>query len=146
MPARLRQARLCLLVAALLTAACTPADDTIDPEGKTFDAVAPAEVVTLSGTEPFWTVRIKQGEAVWMTPGNPGGTRFAVTRFAGNNGLGFTGALNGDAFTATLTPGECSDGMSNRTFPFVATLAVGGETLLGCGYTTGQPFIGDAAP
>ncbi|MEQ5787485.1 hypothetical protein J3454_06225 [Erythrobacter sp. NFXS35] len=131
---------------ALLVAACTPADDAIDPEGRTFDAVAPTEVVTISGTEPFWTARIKQGEAVWMTPGNPGGTRFAVTRFAGNNGLGFTGELNGDAFTATLTPGDCSDGMSNRTFPFVATVAVGEETLMGCGYTTGQPFTGDAAP
>lgn len=143
MPARLRHL---LLPAALLASACTPADDAIDPDGKTFDAVAPTEVVTLAGTEPFWTARIKQGEAAWMTPDNPGGTRFPVTRFAGNNGLGFTGELNGDDFTATLTPGECSDGMSNRTFPFVATIIVGEETLMGCGYTTGQPFTGDAAP
>jgi uncharacterized membrane protein len=54
--------------------------------------------------------------------------------------------LNGEAFTATLTPGDCSDGMSDRTFPFVATIALGEETLRGCGYTTSQPFTGDAAP
>ena len=36
--------------------------------------------------------------------------------------------------------------MSDRRYPFVATIALGGETFEGCGYTTGQPFTGDAAP
>jgi uncharacterized membrane protein len=135
-----------LAAAAVLTAACSPANDGIDPEGRTFDEVAPDEVVNLAGTEPFWNVRIASGEAVWTTPENPGGTRFAVTRFAGNNGLGFSGELDGESFIATLTPGDCNDGMSNRSFPFVATIALGGETLEGCGSTTGQPFTGDPAP
>jgi len=54
--------------------------------------------------------------------------------------------LDGKPLTATLTPGECSDGMSDRRFPFVATIALGGETFAGCGYTTSQPFTGDEAP
>jgi len=146
MPARLCLSHRCVLLALLLPVACSSGNDAIDPDGSTFDAVAPEEVVTLAGTEPFWNVRIAEGEAVWMTPGNPGGTRFAITRFAGNNGLGFSGTLNDQPFNATLTPGDCSDGMSNRTFPFVTTIALGGETLMGCGYTTGQPFTGDEAP
>ena len=133
-------------VLALGLAACTPAQDGIDPGGETFDQVAADEVVTLVGTEPFWNVAIDKGEALYTTPENQPGTRFAVTRFAGNNGLGFSGELDGRAFTATLTPGDCSDGMSDRTFPFVATIALGEETLRGCGYTTSQPFTGDAAP
>ncbi|TAD71984.1 MAG: hypothetical protein EAY70_13770 [Sphingomonadales bacterium] len=138
---------LAALAAVVLTAACTSGTDAIDPEGKTFDAVAPAEVVTLTGTEPFWNVRIAGSEAIWTTPENqPEGTRFAVTRFAGNNGLGFSGTMAGTAFTATLTPGECNDGMSDRRFPFVATIALGGETLQGCGYTDRQPYTGDPAP
>jgi uncharacterized membrane protein len=140
--------RRCSVLAALLwgLAACQSGNDAIDPKGKTFDAVAPEESVTLTGTEPFWNARITGDEATWNTPDRPGGTRFAVTRFAGNNGLGFSGTLDGEPFTATLTPGECSDGMSDRRFPFVATIALGGETLAGCGYTTSQPFTGGEAP
>lgn len=135
-----------LLLALSVQPACTPAADTIDPNGKTFDAVAPEEVVTLTGTEPFWGMRIADGQARYSNPDHPEGTAFAVTRFAGNGGLGFSGTLDGAAVTITLTPGACSDGMSDRSYPYVATVALGEATLRGCGYTDRQPFTGDAAP
>ncbi len=136
-----------LVALPLALAACTPAkQDGIDPEGKAFDRVAPDEVVTLLGTEPFWNLRIQGGAGVWTTPDNQPGTTLPLKRFPGNGGLGFTGSLDGKALTATLTPGTCSDGMSDRRFPFVATIALGGETFEGCGYTTSQPFSGDKAP
>ncbi|WP_285711542.1 COG3650 family protein [Erythrobacter oryzae] len=141
------QPRLPLLAALALAAACTPAQtDGIDPEGKPFDKVAPQEAVTMLGTEPFWNLSVKGGEGVWTTPDTPDGTKLALKRFAGNGGLGFSGQLDGKPFTATLTPGQCSDGMSDRRFPFVATIALGGETLTGCGYTDSQPFTGPEAP
>ncbi|WP_086618972.1 COG3650 family protein [Erythrobacter tepidarius] len=134
-------------LAVLLLAACSPArKHGIDPKGQTFDAVAPEEAVTMIGTEPFWNLRITAGEGVWATPENPSGTRIALSRFAGNGGLGFTGTLDGRPLTATLTPGQCSDGMSERAYPFVATIALHGETLQGCGYTDRQPFTGEPAP
>jgi uncharacterized membrane protein len=141
-------ARLLPLTALLaVAAACTPdKTDGIDPQGKAFDAIAPGETVTLLGTEPFWNLKVEGGEGVWTTPENQSGTRFAVVRFAGNNGLGLTSTLDGQPFAATVTPGQCSDGMSDRIFPFIATIALGGETLRGCGYTTSQPFTGDPAP
>lgn len=129
-----------LLAALLLAAACTPAGDGIDPDGKAFDAVGPEETVTMLGTEPFWNVTITGERARYSDPEQPEGLAFTVTRFSGNGGLGFSGTLEDKALTATLTPGDCSDGMSDRTFPFVATIALGGETLRGCGYTTGQPY------
>lgn len=136
-----------LAMLALALAACTPAQtDGIDPQGKPFDKVAAEEVVTLTGTEPFWTFKVEGDEGVWTTPESPSGTRIAVKRFAGNGGLGFTATLDGKPLTATLTPGQCSDGMSDRAFPFVATIALGGETLQGCGYTDSQPFTGPEAP
>lgn len=139
--------RLPLLAALVLAAACTPAKtDGIDPQGKAFDAVAPQEAVTMLGTEPFWNLAVTGDEGLWTTPDNQPGSRFAVKRFAGNGGLGFSGEVDGKALTATLTPGQCSDGMSDRSFPFVATIALGGETLKGCGYTDSQPFTGPAAP
>ncbi len=137
-----------ICAALLLASACTPTQqDGVDPKGKTFDAVRGDEVVTLTGTEPFWNVTITGDAARYSNPEHPEGFDFAVTRFAGNNGLGFSGTLFAEPFTATLTPGTCSDGMSDRRFPFVATIALGGETLEGCGYTTSQPFTGgETAP
>lgn len=134
-------------LSAAMLGACTPAQtDGIDPDGQAFDAVAPDETITLVGTEPFWRLEANGAQGVWTTPGNHSGTPFAVTRFAGNGGLGLSGTLDGKGLTATLTPGNCSDGMSDRVFPFVATIALDGETLEGCGYTTSQPFTGPAAP
>ena len=136
-----------LAVLAVAAGACTPAKtDGIDPEGKAFDAVAPQEAVTMLGTEPFWNLKVEGDTGLWTTPDNQPGTQLALTRFAGNGGLGFSGTLEGKPFTATLTPGTCSDGMSDRAFPFVATIAWGGETLAGCGYTDSQPVTGDPAP
>lgn len=134
-----------MLLAAALPIGCSPTADRIDPQGKTFDGVAPQDVVTLSGTEPFWTLVIDGGQAVWTTPDDQSGTRFAAQRFAGNNGLGFSGTLDGKPIAATLTPGECSDGMSDRQFPFVATVAWGDETYEGCGHTGAQAFTGEGA-
>jgi uncharacterized membrane protein len=130
----------------MLPVACTPAADGIDPKGKVFSAIAPDEAITLTGTEPFWGFKIANGQANYANPDHPEGFDFAVTRFAGNNGLGFSGTLDGAAVSITLTPGQCSDGMSDRTYPYVATIALGEETLRGCGYTDRQPFTGDAAP
>lgn len=139
----------CLLLAAptFAIAACTPAnDDGIDPQGKVFDGIAPQEAVTMIGTEPFWNLDINGTEGLWIIPDNQPGTRFGAKRFAGNGGLSFSGTVDGKPLIATLTPGTCSDGMSDRTFPYVATIALGGETFEGCGYTDRQPFTGDEAP
>lgn len=139
--------RRCHPILLLGLAACTPApQDGIDPEGQTFDAVAPDEIVNLVGTEPFWMMQVEGAKGVWTTPERQPGTVFTVTRFAGNGGLGFSGTLDGKPLTATLTPGQCSDGMSDSRYPFVATIAFGGETFAGCGYTTRQPFTVDTAP
>lgn len=143
----LRSMPLAAIPLALGLAACTPAQtDGIDPKGKAFDKVAAEEVVTFVGTEPFWSLEVKGTEGVWTTPDNQSGTRFAVSRMAGNGGLGFTGTLDGKPFAATLTLGNCNDGMSDRRFPYVATIALGGETFEGCAYTDKQPFSGPAAP
>ncbi len=149
---------------SLLAACSPPAADSDDPAPVAAPATAPApmglvtdgaapppavspdEQVNMVGTEPFWNLTITRDQAVWTTPEIQPGTSFAIKRFVGNGGLGFSGELDGKPFTATLTPGQCSDGMSDRSFPFVATIALGGETLEGCGYTDSQPFTGPEAP
>lgn len=146
MRARLHQSCLLLPFSAMLPVACTPATQGVDPKGETFAAIAPEEAIILTGTEPFWSVEIEGDQANYNNPDHPEGYDFAVSRFAGNNGLGFSGILAGAAVTVSITPGQCSDGMSDRSYPYVATIALGEETLRGCGYTDRQPFTGDAAP
>jgi uncharacterized membrane protein len=143
---RSRKALTLIAAAALSLAGCAPSKDGIDPKGKTFDGIAPDEIITLTGTEPFWAIQINGEAATYSNPEHPEGFAFAVARFAGNNGLGLTGTLFEKPVTITLTPGQCSDGMSDRAFPYVATVALGEETLRGCGYTDKQPYSGDAAP
>ncbi|MFN3990632.1 MAG: COG3650 family protein [Erythrobacter sp.] len=134
-------------LAAILAACSAPAEQGVTTEkAAPYDGIAADEIITLAGNEPFWSVKIENEVANYLTPDNPSGTPFEVTRFAGNNGLGFSGMLDGAEVTITVTPGECSDGMSDRTYPFTATVKLGEESLSGCGYTDKQGFTGEAAP
>lgn len=129
----------------LALSACTPGEQ-ISRETEPFDGIGEQETVTLLGTEPFWSFEISGNRATYTEPENPTGSQFTVARFAGNNGLSFTGELDGQSVTIAVTPGACSDGMSDREFPYTATVALGDRQLEGCGYTDQQPFTGDPAP
>jgi uncharacterized membrane protein len=41
-------------------------------------------------------------------------------------------AEDGTALVVTLIATECSDGMSDRTYPLTARVELGGQTLNGC--------------
>jgi uncharacterized membrane protein len=88
---------------------------------------------------------------LYTTPENPGGTTISVSRTAGNNGLGFNGEMGGRRFDMAVSLADCSDGMSERTYPFTVTLSFGAEQRGGCGWTAARPFraaapSGDASP
>ena len=143
-----RTALLALMGSASLLAACS-SEDSIDPEGQVFDQIGEEAMVTLVGNEPFWSFEIvREGKAylaTYTTPDDLEGRSFIASRFAGNNGLGFSGDLDGTSVQIALTPGACSDGMSDRTYPYTATIAMGDDTLYGCGYSNDEPFeAGDA--
>lgn len=134
----------------LAVAACSQTTDGISRDTEPFNAIAESATISLLGNEPFWGLTIAPvGEgykATYTSPENIDGTVFPVARFAGNNGLGFSGELDGEAVVATVTPGSCSDTMSDRDYPYTATVAMGDATLLGCGYTSDEPFTGEEAP
>ena len=140
--------RLFAVLSLIWLAGCTGNDSTPDGivETGTFDAIAEGEVVNYTGTEPFWGGAAGGGIATYSTPENPDGTEFPVKRFAGNNGLGISGQLDGGAFDLMVTPGKCSDGMSDRTYPYTVTLLIGGDQREGCAWTNSQPFSGPETP
>ncbi len=135
----------CKVLAAVLLlplVGCQAAGPEVAP---TFSGIEADERVHFTGTEPFWSGEVKDGEVLYRTPENIEGQRFAVSRFAGNNGVSFTGALAGKAFDMMVTPGRCSDGMSDRSYPYTVTVEHGGQRLNGCGWTDRKPFTGPDA-
>lgn len=131
-----------------LLAACAPAGDErgiTKDETETFSAIGPDETVKFTGTEPFWGGEVSGLLLRYATPENSDGATIVVERFAGNNGLGYSGSLDGTTFDLTVTPGKCSDGMSERSYPFVATLKLGEELRQGCAWTEATSFDGPQA-
>lgn len=130
----------------LALAACSSQPDGQLPgnaqDEQPFSAIAPDEVIRLAGTEPFWGGEITGDVLRWSTPENIDGQAISVERFAGRGGLSFSGTLEGAAIDIVVTPAPCSDGMSDRTYPFAVTVQKGAEQLNGCGWSDRQPYTG----
>lgn len=139
------------LAASLALAACNAGGsggaDVPGDRGDTrpYDGITADETVHFVGTEPFWGGQVAGGRLTYETPENPRGEIIAVTRFAGRGGISFSGTLGAEDFTMAVAPGPCSDGMSDRRFPFHVMVRIGEATREGCGWTDRQPFEG-AAP
>lgn len=126
----------------LLAASCQPAGE--EATGSTqaaFDAIAETETIRLTGTEPFWGGTVQGDRFLYTTPENQAGETIAVKRFAGNSGLGFSGTLAGEPIDLMVTRGRCSDGMSDRTYPYTATLRLASGQRTGCAWTDREPFF-----
>ncbi|MEZ5744014.1 MAG: hypothetical protein R3D89_09930 [Sphingomonadaceae bacterium] len=138
------------LAAALLLAACQGGGNANVPgdseDKRPFAMIAEDETLQFSGTEPFWGGTVSGGTLTWSTPENIEGTTITVERFAGRGGLSFSGELEGRVFDMMVTPGDCSDGMSDRTYPFVVTVQLDKETRKGCAHSDRHPFEGPQNP
>jgi uncharacterized membrane protein len=83
------------------------------------------------GTEPFWNAEVDGRCVTYSSPEIPAGTR-VWTRFDASTNQ-WEGALGGETFKLTIELQEgCSDGMSDRMFPLLAVVEVGGEERRGC--------------
>jgi uncharacterized membrane protein len=136
-----------VLPAALLLASCAQQDAGETLPGNTqdeqpFAAIGEDEAIRIVGTEPFWAGEIAGQLLTWSTPEDIEGREVPVTRFAGRGGLAFSGQIDGQQLDIAITPATCSDGMSDRTYPLVATVQLGGEQLQGCGWSDSAPYSG----
>lgn len=113
---------------------------------QSFAGIGPEEVVHFTGSEPFWSGQAAGGSLTYATPDDQKGATIAVSRFAGRNGLSFSGDFGGMPFVLAVTPGKCSDGMSDRSYPYAVTLQVKGEQREGCAWTDKQPFTAGQHP
>ncbi|MGD9812847.1 MAG: COG3650 family protein [Sphingobium sp.] len=141
--------RIIVPVLILLLAACRaggPGAPGDSDDNRPWSGIAPDEVLSLTGTEPFWGGNVTGGTLTYTTPDNPDGLAIRVERFAGRNGVSYSGEMDGRRFTAAVSPGQCVDGMSDRVYPFNVTLEVAGETRNGCAWSEAHPFTGPKAP
>ena len=111
-----------------------------------YSEIAADEVLRFTGTEPFWGGEVSGTTLTYSTPENQDGTEIEVERFAGRGGIAFSGTLEGAAFEMMVTPLACSDGMSDRTYPFTVTLGIGEDKRNGCAWSEQHPFDGPEHP
>ncbi len=135
-----RTAALSILLLAL--AACGEA-----PMGSSEDSAPPADAPASArapdyagdfdvvGTEPFWAVKIRAASVVLTRPDSPEVSNANPgVRIDGQQGVWDSSGVVEDKgrLVVRLTPGVCTDGMSDRVYRFYAEVWIDGETLKGC--------------
>lgn len=130
-----------LLAAALSSlalAACSPSGDA---EVETAEAVPPPmlagvnlnQPVRALGTEPFWSLELNGTDMLYTSP-EPSELRAPqpAATVQGSVVIYEAATAQGLPMKVTLTATECSDGMSDRTYPLTAIVEMGERTLTGC--------------
>ncbi|WP_296815571.1 hypothetical protein [Brevundimonas sp.] len=126
---------------ALSLAACEPTDNgdgggTTPPPPPSLElgGVDLAGDVNLLGTEPFWGVEITGGQIRLAGVDRPEMTAPRTTPvIQGTTGTWTSTTDDGQPLVITVIDTDCSDGMSDRTYPLTARVQIGMETLNGCG-------------
>ncbi|MDP1630648.1 MAG: hypothetical protein Q8L66_04435 [Caulobacter sp.] len=87
----------------------------------------------LIGTEPFWAVEISNGDLKLSRPDHEAVTAKAAVLVVRNSRAVWTAGTGKAGLIVALTPGACSDGMSDRIYPYTAEVKVDGKVMKGCG-------------
>lgn len=132
-----------IALAALAVSACSPSTEAPEPADPTpaqpevLAGVDLGQPLRALGTEPFWGVDLTGTELVYSGVDRPE-QRAPQGRpvMQGTMATWEATTSTGTPVTVTLTATECSDGMSDRTYPLTALVKVGEESLTGCAATT----------
>lgn len=134
-----------LFAMTLALAACGDSDPVVERVGPTMAAPAPTTLAGVDltqpiralGTEPFWGVDLNGRDMVLTGVDRPE-LRLAQPRplVQGTIAIYEAETEDGREMKVTLTATECSDGMSDRTYPLSAIVEVEDETLTGCAAST----------
>lgn len=102
-------------------------------EARTLAGVDLDQPLRVLGTEPFWAVEITPAGLTYsgvdraeQKAANPGPV------LQGTVAVWTTETEAKAPLVVTLTATDCSDGMSDRTYPLTAKVEIGGESLTGC--------------
>jgi uncharacterized membrane protein len=130
------------VLTVLTLTACSQAEapdqpDTPPEPAPVLGGVDLARPVRALGTEPFWSVELNGTEMVYTTPEPPGQRAPQPDPVVqGTTATWEAETADGTAMRVTLVATECSDGMSDRTYPLTAMVKVGDLELTGCAAST----------
>ena len=125
-------------LAVLTLAACSPAEAPDQPDAPpepppVLGGVDLAQPVRVLGNEPFWAVEMTGTEMIYTTPEPPEQRAPQPNPVVqGTTATWETETADGTALKVTLVATECSDGMSDRTYPLTAMVGIGDLELTGC--------------
>jgi uncharacterized membrane protein len=112
------------------------------PEGRGCPELLPDADLVARGNEPFWALRIRGDEALWMTPDDIDGVVHSPAGWERDEGeawtlhapatRGWDGRGPGGPLLLRLIPERCVDTMSGARFPFTARVERDGEVWAGC--------------
>lgn len=91
------------------------------------------------GTEPFWAATLAGGRLTYSTPEDQAGTTITVRRSGEPGAAVFSGTFAGAPLRMRVTPGPCSDGMSDTVYSYTVELTVRAELRRGCARAQVQP-------
>jgi uncharacterized membrane protein len=134
--------RLYAALSVLVLAGCSPAEAPAPSPKLTAPAavlggVELAGPLRAIGTEPDWSVDLMGTEMVYTSPEPPGQrARQPEPVIQGTTATWAGETADGATFKVTLVATECSDGMSERTYPLTAMVTVGERALTGCAAST----------
>jgi uncharacterized membrane protein len=112
------------------------------PEGRGCPELLRDADLVAQGNEPFWALRIRGDEALWMTPDDIDGVVHSPAEWERDGGEGWAlsapatrgwdGQGPGGPLVLRLIPERCVDTMSGARFPFTARVERDGEVWAGC--------------
>ncbi|MGH9203375.1 MAG: COG3650 family protein [Vicinamibacterales bacterium] len=88
------------------------------------------------GTEPFWALDIDSASLRFTTPDDQRGIHFPpIAPSVAGDTVAWVGETERAAFDVRIWREQCSDGMSDRVYPYSARVRVDGTTYKGCADT-----------
>ena len=92
-----------------------------------------AEPLRALGTEPFWALDVDIGGLRFITPDDTSGIRFApIEPTVVADTVVWSGQTDGMAIEVRVWMEKCSDGMSDREYPYASQVTIAGTTYRGC--------------
>lgn len=86
------------------------------------------------GTEPFWSIEVIGNRLRYSSPEQIEAIAVDATIAVDGKRTSYAGILQGKPVVLTIDPGECSDGMSDRIYPYTASFTWGDRTEHGCAH------------
>jgi uncharacterized membrane protein len=140
-------------VSALILSACSQPEEPAAPPPAPEPPAVLAGVdltkpVLARGTEPFWSVELTGTEMVYGGLDRPEQRAPQPKATVQGTTATFEGVTaSGTSLNVMLAATECSDGMSDLTYPLSAIVKIGDETLNGCaGSSAALRTAGESGP